>query len=328
MKKYHYVYLLTNTTPFDERKYYFGVRSCDVLPKHDNYFSSSKLIKKLIKTKFIFNKKIIKQFSNRKEALLYEIFLHNAHDVANNKYFYNLAKQSLNMLDSSGGIFINGEWISSIDYKNSDKKFHTYGKITLKDEFDNYFQVDVNDSRRLTGELIPLTKGLVPIRTENGSYKLISKELYNKEKHKSSNFEKIPVIDAQGNTFLINSDDVRYSNGELKSVHKNKVLCRNENGRVMLLPKDEYKKNNYSGINKGLICGDKNPNSKKIEIYNSNNELMFTCLGNFKEICKINNLPTASLGKSYRNNGHKIFQTKKSLKNYDNFVGWYAKIIK
>lgn len=80
--------------------------------------------------------------------------------------------------------------------------------------------------------------------------------------------------------------------------------------------------------------GSANGRAKQINIYNSNDEIMFECHGNFKQICEYNNLPTSSLSNSYRNNGKKIMisQRKCDITRYTNdgriiFKGWYAKIV-
>jgi hypothetical protein len=329
MKKYHYVYLLENKEPKDNRKYYFGVRSCDCLPENDKYFSSSKTIKNLIKINNTFNKKIIKRFSSRVEAVDYEIFLHNQHDVAHNKYFYNLAKQTSTKFDSSGFIYINGVRIPTQDYYLSSEKYHSYGKITLCDKYGKKYYVNIDDERRLTGELSPITKGMTPIRLEDGTYVNIPTSEYNKDSHKTSNSGKIPVIDKNGNTSLVNSTNKQYLSGELVSVHKGKILCKDNKGNVFLLTKNQFEGSDYVGVNKGNVSNSNNPNAKEILIYNKDGKIMFTCLGNFKTICKSNNLPFASLSNSYRNNGLKIYNSKigiinaKKLNN-EEFIGWYA----
>ena len=48
--------------------------------------------------------------------------------------------------------------------------------------------------------------------------------------------------------------------------------------------------------------GAKNSQAIKINIYNSNNELMFECHGNFKKMCEDNELPFNALKKSYKYN--------------------------
>lgn len=99
---HHYVYLISNIV---EHKAYFGVRSCNCTPEEDtSYMSSSKLIKKLYKEKpQEFKKKILKTFDTRKEAMEWEIYLHNTYDVGRNPSFYNKAKQTSIGFDTSGG---------------------------------------------------------------------------------------------------------------------------------------------------------------------------------------------------------------------------------
>jgi hypothetical protein len=93
----HYVYLIEkkNTLP-NQQKYYIGVRSCEVLIGDDSYMGSSKYLTEEVETLGAdqFNKIILKRFSNREEAVQYEIDMHNEFDVANNPLFFNRAKQT------------------------------------------------------------------------------------------------------------------------------------------------------------------------------------------------------------------------------------------
>ena len=90
--KYHYTYRITNIV---EKKYYYGVHSCDCLPKEDigvKYFSSSK--NKEFKADIKENPqnykyKVIKIFENRNNANKHEKFLHEKFDVKSNSKFYN-----------------------------------------------------------------------------------------------------------------------------------------------------------------------------------------------------------------------------------------------
>jgi hypothetical protein len=330
MKKYNYVYKLKNLNPIDERIYYIGCRSCDCDPINDNYYSSSKEIKSLIKSGFTFEKKIFKIFETRKEAIAYEIELHNRFNVSNNPKFYNISKQSSSGFDTTGIIFINKSPIRIDDYKKSNIKYHSYGKITVKEANGKIHWIDKDDERYLNKELVPLTKGKMSICID-GKYKMIETEEYykNKEKYNATNKNKIPVIDKNGNKFLIDKDDEKYLNGELTSVHKGKIISKDKNGNPMYVTKYEFDKLGLVGINKDKINGPNNPNAKIINIYNKYNQLMFSCNGNFKEICKLNNLPFISLYKSYRNNGEKIYKTKRGeneaiKKNNVKFIGWYA----
>jgi hypothetical protein len=221
--------------------------------------------------------------------------------------------------------------ISKEDYQTSDKKYHTFKKITLKDKDNNYFFVDVDDERRINNELVPIAKNMVPIKSDDNSFTLIHKEEYDINKHKTSNFGKTAVVDIYGKSFLIDSNDERYLNGELQSVHKGKILCKNKEGKTFLINKEKFNSGDYVGVNKGNIDTEKNPNAKKISIYNQNDEKIYECLGNFKTICLENNLPTASLARSYRKNGQRIYNSTRGFKeaeklNNTKFIGWYAKI--
>ena len=103
--KYHYTYRITNIV---EKKYYYGVHSCNCLPKEDigvKYFSSSK--NKAFKDDIKENPqnykyKVVKIFSTRKEALEHEIFLHAKFNVGVNKKFYNGSKQTSTKFDTTG----------------------------------------------------------------------------------------------------------------------------------------------------------------------------------------------------------------------------------
>lgn len=134
---YHYTYRITNTK---ERMYYYGVHSCNCLPKEDigiKYFSSSKnkeFIKDQKENPQDYKYKIIKIFDSRKEAIEHEIFLHNKFNVGINESFYNKAKQT------------------STDYD-------TTGKASVKDKDGNIFLVNVDDPRYLLGKLVGVSKG-------------------------------------------------------------------------------------------------------------------------------------------------------------------------
>ncbi len=60
------------------------------------------------------------------------------------------------------------------------------------------------------------------------------------------------------------------------------------------------------------VSGKGNPSAKIIFIFNDDNQIIYKCFGNFKQICIDNNLPHNLFVKSYRNN-KKIFQNKASI---------------
>ena len=94
--KQHYVYLLT-----DGIMNYIGARSCNYrIDADSSYLGSSKHIPSEFKK--VCNKIILGRFNTRKEAIAYEIELHNKFDVAKNEQFYNRAKQTSTGFDTTG----------------------------------------------------------------------------------------------------------------------------------------------------------------------------------------------------------------------------------
>lgn len=149
----HYVYRITDPITND---YYIGVRSCKCKVENDSYMGSycswepdddSRLIKEILKDDFV----------TREEAVMYEASLIKSHidDKLNRNYH----------IPNSG--------------------FHTYGRVSVKDEDGNTFSVSKDDERYISGELMAVTSGTVP------------------------------VIDSDGNSFRISKEDPRYISGEV-----------------------------------------------------------------------------------------------------------------
>ena len=91
---YHYVYRITN---IKEKMYYYGVHSCNCLPKEDigvKYYSSSSIdwfIQDQKINKQDYKYKIVKLFPTRDEANKYESMLLYKFKVTKNDKFYNKA---------------------------------------------------------------------------------------------------------------------------------------------------------------------------------------------------------------------------------------------
>jgi hypothetical protein len=96
-KQSHYVYRISHIL---ENKHYYGSRSCKCKPQDDlgvKYFSSSHDKEFILEQKEYpenFKYKIIRICETRKEALEYEILLHEKFNVGVNENFYNRAKQT------------------------------------------------------------------------------------------------------------------------------------------------------------------------------------------------------------------------------------------
>jgi hypothetical protein len=111
------VYRITNTKI---KKHYYGARTTKNMPSLDIgifYFSSSRdknFIKEQQENPSIFKYKVVKILKSRKDAILFEIFLHNKFNVGANPRFYNNAKQSSVGFDTIG--------VSTASYNHSTNK--------------------------------------------------------------------------------------------------------------------------------------------------------------------------------------------------------------
>jgi len=123
MTKKHYTYWLKD----DNGNSYIGVRSCNGEPEDDNYWSSSKLVKELIKIGTRFEKSILGVWNTREEAIQHEILLHNMWNVDKNPLFYNAAKQTSSKFVSD-----------TRGFKHSDKTIALFKEQKLGDKNPNF----------------------------------------------------------------------------------------------------------------------------------------------------------------------------------------------
>ncbi len=96
---HHYTYLLKCV---DTGELYIGKRSCKIDPNRDSYWSSSKVVKAMMRDGKRFIKRILQEHSTSAGALSHEIELHNKYDVGRNSRFLNVSKQTSKGFDVTG----------------------------------------------------------------------------------------------------------------------------------------------------------------------------------------------------------------------------------
>lgn len=107
---FFYTYRLTYIDPITKQKfYYMGWRTGgEKDPREDNYFSSSEIVKNLIKEQGVqnFSKKLLGVYSTKEEAITHEINYHARLKVDLNPRFLNQARQLSTgfMFDNTGRI--------------------------------------------------------------------------------------------------------------------------------------------------------------------------------------------------------------------------------
>jgi hypothetical protein len=211
--KYHYFYKITNNL---NGHFYYGVHNTNNL--NDGYMGSGTRLHYAYKKYGIenFTKEILKFFDTSKEAFEYESEVVNE-DLIKDDNCYNI--------------------------KQGGEGWQTIGLITVKDKDGNCFDVQKDDPRYLSGELVGVTKGLITAKDKNGNYHTI---LTNDKKYLSGEYfsnlkNMIHVIDSSGNEFSVSKDDPRYLSGELKHFCSNKILVKDINNKFYWIDKNDEK---------------------------------------------------------------------------------------
>lgn len=336
---FYYVYRISNLLI---NKHYYGYRSSKIHPTKDlgiKYFSSSSDNNFIIDQKNNKNNykyKIIKIFDNKIDAIKFESKLHYKFDVRNNANFYNLSNQSNDsFLTQEGELYtISHGWISCKEY-HLNKDIYTLHERKLK-VFDKinkvYIIIDYNTyNSDIKRYLHPSNDKVAVIdNTSNILVYISTKEYYsNINKYTSTNKGLVAVIDLLTKESKLVPVEEYYNNKNL--VHPSSGLISvfdNIDKKYKSINRLEYESNinRYCGVNKGKISTNNNPNKKIINIYNAQDEIVYSCDGNFKNICEENDLPFYTLGKSYRNGGERIYQQRLPKKHIE-YKGWYAKVI-
>ena len=218
-KKYNYVYLITELST---NKKYIGVRSCDI-PIEDDlgkiYISSStdeSFIQRQKENKSDYSYIVLSNYKTREEANAEEIRLHNLHEVDINEEYYNKTKAQSN-------------------------KFNPVNKAVVKDKDNNIRQISINDPRYLSGELVGINKGMVPVKDKDNNILQVS---INDPRYLSGELVHIDtgmatVKDSDGNIFKVSVNDPRYLSKELVGHTKGKVPVKDKNGNMFLVDKND-----------------------------------------------------------------------------------------
>ena len=337
MKKYHYVYRITNLI---KNKHYYGSRSSNKKPYDDIgiiYFSSSHdldFIKDQLNNPLHYKYKVIKLFNDRKKAVSFESKLHKYFDVKNNINFYNRSNQDDNNSFVNTGVgflyTLSHGWIACEEYNNNkekykihDRKMKCYNNIENKYEVISYSEYDKSKYNHLSKNKIIVFDKIEKIK----KYIDTSEYYDNKERYEYFNSGKLAAFDKINKCYVYVTTDEFHKNENLVHPTKDRVSVFDTlENKYLSISKELFLKNKdrYKGVNSGKINGSNNPNADIIVIYDNMNNIIFECNGNFKEVCNKNELPFTALAKTYRDNSFiKIGKRTSELTKL--YEGWYAR---
>jgi len=320
------------------------------------------------KNPHLFERFIISTHSTRKEALEYEKYIHDMLDVVKSKNFINMSTASIN---GFFGMDVIGENNPNFGNRWDDEKKERASLLRKSEEYKNktkqtnlerYGVENPTQCEKIQEKTKQTNLERYGASTPFGNYEVWKKgretklerygdENYNNpEKNKQTKFEryghitkvktksekskvekfKESCLDRYGVENVFQSEEIK-EKIKLKNLEKYGVENPSQNPEIMK-KMITTRKNNDILFNR-KYDGEKNSNSKKIIIYNHNDEVQFECNGTFKQVCKDNNLPYGPLYSSYRNNGERIFIKKHSIKHLNKnphnqkFINWYAKLV-
>ena len=255
--KHHYIYKITNLKPFDTRKYYIGVRTCECPPEDDKkYMGSSKYLKDVFKANGIdnFKKEILSVWDTRKLANKEEIRLHELYDVAKNPNFYNKSRATTDKFCTEGHVTVldarDGKTknVSKEDYEKFDHyEFILNGKITVYDNKMNKIKKVTVTEFKTHDHFIHITQGQVTVLDiRDGKTKNVSKEDYEKfDYYEHVTKGQVTVLDTRdGKTKNVSKEDY-HSHDYYEFITKDKIVVidnTNNQKTIKQISRTEFEK--------------------------------------------------------------------------------------
>ena len=220
------------------------------------------------------------------------------------------------------------------DFDRSKYKNYMDDKISVVDKLLNkYVIIDKSEFLKNRENYITNYDGNVCIN-DNGKNRIITSEEFKNGNFKSIHHNKGTYKDYNGNTYHIDKNSQEIKDLNLVGVNKGFTVVKDKDNNKLRVPVDDerIKTGELRGINAGKKL---TYLYKRINIYNSDNELQFECFGNFCKTCEENNLPGGVLAESFKNNGKPIYVDLKNKStisrltnlNFYKFKGWYALLI-
>jgi hypothetical protein len=161
-------------------------------------------------------------------------------------------KMNVRVIGTNESIMINCS-----DYDLTKHIFHTKDKIVVKDQHDNMHQVSLDDTRYISGELVPIHKDIAygwnslgeKIKTTTGDIRFKTGEL------KGNNRDKFWITNGKENAMINKNDSIPdgYYKGRIQKISTNiDMIYINDGNKNIKIPKSESIPEGWSrGMTKG-----------------------------------------------------------------------------
>lgn len=334
-------------------KYYYGVRTSkdDVKPKDDigiRYFSSSR-DKWFMSDQQLnpqdYKYKVIRISETRELAIQLEIDLQERFDAGVNPKFFNKIIQPAISFSYEGmqhNQYSKDKISAGLLRRSPEEKAASVAKI-------NATMLNKSEEEKA----VISAKKSITWKNRSDADKIASRAKYNRTINDRS-LEEEDTIRANrqagrnnrtAEEKLVTSSKMREAHHNRSPEYKDRIKAkrrascddRTTEEKAITTAKMRYSLGNRSPEKKAATSkilsaqssGSNNPLAKKINIYDSVNVLRFECNGNFKKICKENNLPFSFLTRCYQGNLPRFKRGKhlKYFERFESFEGWYARKI-
>jgi len=200
-KKYHYVYKTTNTLT---NKFYIGMHSTNTID--DGYLGSGTIIRRSIR-----------KYGSTNHTR--EIMCYCDDRVQLQKTEQDIVNETLIKNHNCMNLVVGGKGWSP-------------NSVVVRNSAGMSFRVPTDDPRYISGELVPITTGMVPVKDSNGNTLQVNTKdpRYVSGELVPVNTGTVVVVDNTGISQQVDVNDPRYVSGELKHIMTGKVTVRDNFG--------------------------------------------------------------------------------------------------
>lgn len=136
--------------------------------------------------------------------------------------------------------------------------------------------------------------------------------------------KRIATKDKEGNIFKIYRDDERYLSGELVSINKGKVICKDKKGNVLYIERDEWNNGEFMGIMKNRVVV-KDYNGKTMSVLKNNPKYLS---GEYKFISTGRTFKKKKQKRGFKQNNYNNLRQQKLIKKYKDKFPKFNKTIR